>query len=386
MKLAILAPENSPSWGGVGSYTYNLINNLPDDVDIHVITIDRDVDDSFDKILENKEIKIHKIIKISSNDSFFYNLKFQIALFRKIRKLNELYGFDLIHSHSGHLPHYFSQFWNIAPMIVTVHTETKGWKEARNLVKYKKDRIEVFSDLFSPFISSGEKTTFKRSDRLLPISKFTLNQISQVYNVDTTGRAEVVYNGVDSELFKPEDIERDNELTISFLGRFISIKGPEIFLKAIKLVKDEGYPVKILLGGRGNDVYLEKFIPSVKDDIHFFGRIDYHNMPRIYNESDIIISPSLYEGCSGTILEAMACKKIVIASEVGGTPEIIDNNYNGFLFKPRDPVELAKRIIDVIEETIDINGIMKNGRKTVLNKFDWKQKGEKIYNNYLKAI
>lgn len=385
MKLAVLAPENSPSWGGVGSYTYNLINNLPDDVDIHVITIDRNVDDSFDKILENNEIKIHKIVKISSNDSFFCNLKFQMALLRKIRKLNELYGFDLIHSHSGHLPHYFSQFLNIAPMVVTVHAETKGWKESRNLVKYNKERTEVLSDLFSYFIASGEKTTFKRSDRLLPISKFTLNQISHVYDVDTTGRAEVVHNGVDTELFKPEDIERDNEITISFLGRFNSIKGPEIFLKAIKMVKDEEYPVKILLGGRGNDAYLKKFLHST-DYTSFFGRIDYYNMPNIYNKSDIVISPSLYEGCSGTILEAMACEKIVIGSEVGGTPEIIEDNYNGFLFKPRNPVDLAKKIIDVIEETIDINKIMKNGRKTAINKFDWKQKGEEVYNNYLKAV
>lgn len=386
MKLAILAPESSPSWGGVGSYTFNLVKNLPDKVDIHIITIDRKVKDSYENLLLDKGIKIIKITKVSPNDSFFYNLKFQIALFRKIKKLDKKYNFDLIHSHSGHLPHYFSQFWNIAPMIVTVHTETKGWKEARNLYKYKKDRTEILSDFFSPYISFGEKLTFKRSDRLLPISKFTLDQINQVYKVDTTDRAKVVHNGVDTELFKPENFERNNKTTISFFGRFISVKGLEIFLKAIKIVKNKGYNVKILLGGRGNNEYLNEFLPSIKDDAHFFGRIDYQNMPSIYNKSDIVVSPSLYEGCSGTILEAMACEKMVIASKVGGTPEIIEDGDNGLLFKSRDSFELAEKIISVIEESMEVNKIMKNGRKTVLSKFDWKKKGNEVYKNYLKIL
>ncbi len=386
MKLAILAPESSPSWGGVGSYTYNLVKNLPEDVEIHIITIDRKVNDSYENLLLDQGINIIKIIKVSPDDSFFYNLKFQLALFREIKRIDKKYNFDLIHSHSGHLPHYFSQFWNIAPMIVTVHTETKGWKEARNLYKYKKDRSEILSDIFSPYISFGEKITFKRSHRLLPISKFTLNQINQVYEVDTTDRAEVVYNGVDTELFKPENVERDNKTTIAFLGRFISIKGLEIFLNAIKIVKNEGYLVKILLGGRGNKEYLKKFLPSIKDEAQFLGRIEYQNMPNIYNKSDIIVSPSLYEGCSGTILEAMACEKMVIASNVGGTPEIIEDGYNGLLFKSRDSVELARKIISVIEETIETKKIKKTGRKTILKKFNWEKKGIEIYNNYLKAL
>lgn len=387
MKLALLAPECSPSWGGVGSYTFNLVNNLPKDVDVHIITIDRSINDSYENLLLNKGIEIHKVTKVSPNDSFFYNLKFQLALFTKIKKINDNYNFDLIHSHSGHLPHYLSQFWNVAPMIVTVHTETKGWRAARNLIRYKKARTEMFSDLFAPFISFGEKTTFKRADRLLPISKFTLKQINQAYGVDTASRAEVVYNGVDSKLFKPKDnVEKNKEVTISFFGRFISIKGLEIFLKALKLVKKEGYSIKILLGGRGNKDYLEKFLPSLKHDVQFLGRVNYQDMPILYNQSDIIVVPSLYEGCSGVILEAMACQKVVVASDVGGTPEIIKNGHNGLLFKSRDFNQLAHKIISILEETEDVNSIRKNARKTILDRFDWKQKGIEIYENYLKVL
>ncbi|MGB9980293.1 glycosyltransferase family 4 protein [Methanobacterium sp.] len=386
MKLALLAPENSPSWGGVGSYTYNLANNLPKDIEIHIITIDRDVNDSYEKIIKNENVKIHKITKVSANDSFFYNPKFQMALFRKIRKLNQTYNFDLIHSHSGHLPHYFSQFWNLAPMIVTVHTETRGWKEARNLVKYNKDRIEIMSDLVSPFISFGEKVTFKRSQMLLPISQFTLNQINDLYGVNTDGRAQVIHNGVNTDLFKSLEIENNDKITISFLGRFISIKGAEIFLDSIKKINNNGYDIRVLLGGRADAAYLKRILPSMQDKISYFGRIPYHEMPNVYNKSDIVVVPSLYEGCSGTILEAMACGNIVIASDVGGTSEIIEDGHNGILFKPRDSFELSNKIIDVIEENIEINSIRKNGMQNILNNFSWQDKAKEVYESYSKLV
>ena len=383
MKLALLAPENSPSWGGVGSYTYNLIKYLPKDVEIHVITVDRDINDSYERILKNENVHIHKITKVSAGDSFFYNLRFQIDLFRKIKKLNKLYNFDLIHSHSGHLPHYFSQYWKIAPMITTVHTETKGWKEARNLIKYNKDKIEILSDFFTPFIAFGEKKTFENSDRLLPISQFTLNQINNAYDVDTGSRAQVIHNGVDVELFKPFEIEKDKKITISFLGRFISIKGAEIFLEAIKQINNNGYDIKVLLGGRASAEYLKRVVPSLNDKISYFGRIPYPDMPGIYNMSDIVVLPSLYEGCSGTVLEAMACEKLVIASEVGGTPEIIKDNQNGLLFQPRNSIDLKNKIISVLEETNAIDHLQRNGRKTIINDFDWKIKAKEIHSQYL---
>lgn len=62
------------------------------------------------------------------------------------------------------------------------------------------------------------------------------------------------------------------------------------------------------------------------------GRINYLDMPDIYNNSDIIIVPSLYEACPGVVLEAMSCGKIVVASDIGGIPEIIRDGFNGILF------------------------------------------------------
>jgi glycosyltransferase involved in cell wall biosynthesis len=388
MRIAILVPEIIPAWGGVGAYTYNLVNNLPKDTEIHLITIDRDIDFLGKKNIWDERIKIHKITKVSSYESFFYNLKFQIAVLKRLKELHKQYHFDLIHSHSGHLPHLFSQFQNIAPMIVTVHAETKGLKIARRGLKYKKDNTEFFHDFFSPVIELGEKINFKKADRLLPISEFTLKQVNQNYHVNINDKARVIYNGVNTELFKPIDDDIHNPLRITFIGRLYSLKGIDILLDALSKISAKGYKLKILLLGRGDATYLETICSSFldKDSYSILGLQQHYKMPQIYNQSDVIILPSVYEGCSGTILEALSSGKIVIASDVGGTPEIIKHGFNGLLFKSRNSAELTERIIDILEKTVDVNKIKKNARTTAVIKFDWKDKSKEVYQEYLKIL
>ena len=388
MRIAMLAPEILPSWGGVGSYTYNLIHNLPSDVEIHLITIDRPVVDPDDKTIWDENIHIHKITEISSYESFFYNVKFQLAVLKNLKKLHKLYNFDLIHSHSGHLPHLFSQFQNIAPLIVTVHTETKGLKKARKGLKYKKDVTEVLHDSFSPIIELGEKINFQKADILLPISKFTLRQINECYGVDTKDKAKVIYNGVDTEFFKPIDNHINDPLFITFVGRLYSLKGLDVLLKSISIIVNKGYKIKLMFLGRGNIKYLKEICQSFleKNSYSIVGMIDYKKMPEIYNQSDVVVLPSVYEGCSSTILETLSSGKIIIASDAGGTPEIIRHGYNGLLFKSRNSSELAERIIDVFEKKIDIDNIKRNARESAVKQYNWKNKGKEVYQEYLKLL
>ena len=148
MKICILAPENSPSWGGVGSYVYNLAKNLPKNLDIHIVTIDRIVDDPYENLLSDERFHIHKILRVDRSDSFFYNLRFQLAVLRNLRKLHKKKKFNLIHSHSGHLPHLFSEFQKIAPLVVTVHATVKGMKQSIAQSGRKEVTTEQFMNIF----------------------------------------------------------------------------------------------------------------------------------------------------------------------------------------------------------------------------------------------
>ena len=387
MRIALLAPDIIPSWGGVGTYTYNLVNNLPKSIDIHIITIDRNINFSNNERW-NENVKIHRITKISSYESFFYNLKFQLAVLINLKQLHKKYHFDLIHSHAGHLPHLFSQFQEIAPLVVTVHGETKGSNLARKGLKYQEDKTEFLHDFFSRYIELGEKINYQKADWLLPISEFTLKQINQNYHTNITKKAHVIHNGVDTERFKPIDNDIHNPLCITFIGRLYSIKGLDIFIDALSFIKKLGYNIQVKFLGRGNRKYLDSVCSSVldKNSYSITGMIDYNAMPYIYQQSDVVVLPSVYEGCSGTILETLSSGKIAIASNAGGTPEIIKHGYNGLLFESRKPLDLADRILDVIEKRIDINQLKQNARNTAVNQFSWKDKSKEVYQDYLKIL
>lgn len=387
MNICILAPENSPSWGGVGSYTYNLVKNLPDDSEIHILTIGREVEESY-KDLFDGNIHVHEIVKIDKNDTFFYNLKFQFTILKKLKQFNKQYAFDVIHSHSGHLPHLFSQFQNIAPMVVTVHATVKGLKKSIKQSDFKPDSTEFYMNLFSFGIELFERIGFKKADRLLPVSKFTLKQISEDYEVDTGDRAQVMNTAVDINRFYPKNNDLSNKPVLLFAGRLYAIKGVETFLDAIGIVVKKGYSVKPLLVGRGNNEYVTKRLSSMvqASDFTINGLVKYSDMPRIFDQSDILIVPSIYENCPITILEAMSSGKIVVASNVGGIPEIITDGYDGFLFESGDFTELANILVDIFEGVVNVPQIRKNARDTIIQKYNWEIRGKEMFKEYEKVI
>lgn len=387
MRLALLAPESSPSWGGVGSYVYNLAKNLSKDIEIHLISVGRDLPDSYVNILNRDGIYIHNILSIKNSNVLSVNVHLQFAMLMKLKELHKQYKFDLIHSHSGHLPHLFSQFQNIAPNIVTVHAETKGlvniWKPLRN-----KNKIEKLNTLFSPLVEFCEKISFKKADRLIPVSNFVLNQIIREYRLDIGSKSHVIHNATDINLFVPRNKTMSDIPNITYVGRFYSLKGFDTCVKSLSDLVSSGYKIKSFFVGRGDPEYLRENLELrlPREVYSILGRINYLDMPDIYNNSDIIIVPSLYEACPGVVLEAMSCGKIVVASDIGGIPEIIRDGFNGILFKSGDSTDLTNKLIHIIEGSVDTIKLQQNARKTIEERFDWTDKANEISKEYRKLI
>jgi glycosyltransferase involved in cell wall biosynthesis len=382
----MLAPENSPSWGGVGAYVYNLVKNLPKNFDKHIITINRNVPDTYDTLLKGENFFIHNILNVTKNDSFFYNLKFQFSVLKKLRGLHNKFNFDIIHSHSGHLPHLFSQFQRIAPLVVTVHATVRGMKTNLKQSKSEKSSTENYMNFFSKYIEFGEKIGFKRSDKLLPISKFTLDEIINLYKIDITNKSVVTQNATDIEMFKPDKSNGSEESAITFIGRFYAIKGFDTYIKALLSINKKGYKIKPYLVGRGNKKDVNNILKNNFSHFILEDLTPYNLMPRVYNSSDIIIVPSLYENCPAVVLEAMSSGKIVIASNVGGIPEIIQDGENGLLFEKGNAVDLENKIISILEGTYDVNRIRINARNTIVKYYGWKERGKEITDLYRNII
>lgn len=207
----------------------------------------------------------------------------------------------------------------------------------------------------------------------------------------------VLYNGLDLEIFKPDEQAgknfktnlklSDSSIVIGCAGVMSKRKGQLDLVAAFSRLKQQYGNVNLLLAGRfDNDEleYNEQVRAALKTGgVIYAGQVD--DMVGFYNACDIVVSNADLAGSEPlgtTIYEAMACQKIVVGSDTGGTKEIIDNNINGYLFQAENVDALLNKLTEVIS---DLNGheqIKKAARKKVKDIFDINIMAKK-YHHYL---
>jgi glycosyltransferase involved in cell wall biosynthesis len=110
------------------------------------------------------------------------------------------------------------------------------------------------------------------------------------------------------------------------------------------------------------------------------------DMPEMYSIMDIFVLSSVYEGCSRVILETMASGKPIVATNSGGTPEIVKDGVNGFLIEPENPKELADKIAFLINNITTAKKMGETGRKTIEENFSIEKNVHQIEKIYLELI
>jgi sugar transferase (PEP-CTERM/EpsH1 system associated) len=166
-------------------------------------------------------------------------------------------------------------------------------------------------------------------------------------------RIRVLSNGVDTSRFVRRSREReetrqrlglaDKSVVIGSVGRLVPIKDHTTLLKAADLLIERGVPVQVLLVGSGPElVKHQEFVaasPRLSGRVVFAGASS--DVAPLLNAMDIFVLPSLSEGMSNTLLEAMASSLPVVATRVGGNPELIEDGHSGWLFEPGNVMSLA---------------------------------------------
>jgi sugar transferase (PEP-CTERM/EpsH1 system associated) len=166
-------------------------------------------------------------------------------------------------------------------------------------------------------------------------------------------RIRVLPNGVNTSQFarRPGESQEtrqrlglgDGSLVIGAVGRMVPIKDHAILLQAAEILISRGMPVRVLLVGSGPE--LAKHKESVAASPRLSGRVVFagadSDVPALLNAMDIFVLPSLSEGMSNTLLEAMASSLPVVATRVGGNPELVEEQRSGWLFEPGDVMALA---------------------------------------------
>jgi len=185
---------------------------------------------------------------------------------------------------------------------------------------------------------------------------------------------------VDPYRFKPKDVLRDKEeLIVGSLGRLIPLKGFEELIIAVGSLIKQGLKIKLKIGGEGPlSNRLERIIDklNLKNKVYLEGHIPYEHVNEWYHSIDLFVLNSRTEEMPTVILEAMASGLPVVATNVGGVPEAIDNEW---LYEPRDLKRLEELIVKVYNMDIDLRKrIGQRNRLKVLKHFNIRTNAKKI--------
>ncbi len=157
----------------------------------------------------------------------------------------------------------------------------------------------------------------------------------------------VIWNGVDVDRLARVAKSPSDTVRFTFIGYLGEHKGIGSLLEAISHLKDpHSYRVNIVGVGHQREA-LEHGLKDKKfaSSVHFWGRVDNRLIESVFRETDVMILPSVYpENQPVSITEAMATQTPVIASKIGGIPELIEDGVTGYLYPPGDAAELAERM------------------------------------------
>jgi len=201
-----------------------------------------------------------------------------------------------------------------------------------------------------------------------------------------TAKVEVLYNGLNLSDFKNDVALRkifrqshkidEQTIVIGLAGTIEPRKGQLALINAfIKINKDFPESQLLLAGPPSADepVYVGDVLKAIEQSptIKYLGKIS--DMVSFYNGCDIVVNNSNKEGgepLGTTLYEAMACEKIVAASATGGSPEIIDDKINGYLFKPDSPEDIYQILKDILLNITSLQKVQQNARIKVSKRFN----------------
>jgi len=275
-------------------------------------------------------------------------------------------------------------------------SEVAGGGTAVTILKFltgARSVVEIQGEIFRK-IKKGEnfkswllkrigRFAMKKAARIRVISHAIFNQVRE--QGIPAEKIRLVSLRVDLKLFDPdlwisETYKNGDKLgiiKIGYLGRLVDGKGLEDLMIAISRLC-QGYSgqanFKVLIFGHGLlEEKLKKMAEdlNIADKIEWRGFVSYNKVPEALSQIDIFVYPSWHEGFGRSIMEALAMGKAVVATRVGGIPDLINDGDNGFLVEPHNPAELAGKSKELLENPELRIKFGKAGRKWVSKNFEW---------------
>lgn len=354
MKIKILHILNSLQIGGLENGVVNLINNLNDNRFEHAICCIDTSGPTAEKL--GKPVEIFSLDKGKKRD---YLLPFKIA--KVIKKIQP----DIVHTRNwsaidGVIG---AKLVGIKFVVHGEHGREAADPTGANIVRKKVRKV------LNPWIS-----------RFITVSAELKNWL--VYDIGIPEKKVMqIINGVDTNRFMPPQEKKlakkeagfnpDTHI-IGIVGRLDPVKDHETLFRAFSILRNEKNreALKILVVGTG---HMEKMLRGIAEDLNISENVvfagDTKDVQRFYRCMDVYVLPSIAEGISNTVLEAMASGLPVLATMVGGSPELVDEGKTGFLFAAKDYMALSEKLFFYYNNPQILIAHGLNGRKMAEDRF-----------------
>lgn len=328
MKVLLISPYFYPHKGGLEQFNFELAKRLSKDFSIRVLSSKLECE----KNNENIGFEITRVPHLNILGGTFPIPKNIFDVFRTIKAHNP----DIVITSTRFFPiNFWASFFLIGKKIKHYHIEHGS--------KYVTLSNPFFSFLSRLYDQTCGRFVISRADKVFGISKSCVN-FSKMLGARNTG---IIYNSVDCKFFDGAKNLSEETTHIAFVGRLIFAKGIHELIQAFKAQGNQDCLLHI--AGSGNyRAELEKFANGDKSII-FHGELNQKEIKDLLKKTDIFVNPSYNEGLPTSVLEAGAMKCAVLATDVGGTNEIIDDSVNGFLIRPSDESKLLLRLKTLIE-------------------------------------
>ncbi len=310
------------------------------------------------------------------NNNFSKNILSELLYLRalpRLKKVIKSYKPDIIHAHYATSYGALGAFSTFHPFIISV------W--GSDVFQFPKKSI-----LHKKLL----KHNLRKADKILSTSQVMADEVIKYTNKNV----EVTPFGIDIDIFKPEkanSIFNDNDIVIGTIKSLEVQYGIEYLIRAFKILYDKynTLSLKLMIVGSGSQRrYLELLADKLKisESIYFAGRVAYKEVNMYHNMISIFVNIPDHESFGVSVLEASACEKPIVVSNVGGLPEVVDDNKTGLIVPPKHPDKTADAIEKLmLDESLCLQ-MGRTGRIKVKEQYEWKKCVYQMLNVYAELL
>lgn len=368
MQIALITREYPPEiYGGAGVHVGELVKVLRNSIEVDVYCMGKPRSGAHSFTIGSEKNFALEVMKT--------NIEISEAISQKT--------YDLVHSHTwyANLAGQLSSLALGIPHVITAHS-------LEPMRPWKREQLGSGYDISSQI----EKQAFETANKVIAVSQGMKVDIEAHYPDVNPLNLQVIHNGIDPAIYKPthnpDVLEKYGidlgKPVVLFVGRITRQKGLPHLLNALKEV--EKFAQVVLVASSPDDEQIERevseqisHLQSEKDRfiVWIDSHVPLHELLVLYSAATVFVCPSIYEPLGIVNLEAMACETAVVASSVGGIPEVVAHDITGLLvdYDPNNTSEfernLALSINELLNNTKRAHEMGLRARRHVGDNFDW---------------